>query len=115
MPRDARRPHSKVFGFEPDESAPSLHVSRIEPPQAERLIEPHSHQHLELLYFEQAGGLHRVGTDEWETEAGDLVLIAPGEVHRWDPNMLERRPDVWIIEFPQVDRARHREGRRRLP
>ncbi|MGH2583304.1 MAG: helix-turn-helix transcriptional regulator, partial [Dehalococcoidia bacterium] len=33
-----------------------------------------------LAYFEQGGGSMRVGNRAWRVEAGDLYLIAPGEV-----------------------------------
>jgi AraC family transcriptional regulator, transcriptional activator of pobA len=40
----------------------------------------HSHDFLVLAYFERGGGLMWLGDREWQIEAGDVYLIAPGEV-----------------------------------
>jgi hypothetical protein len=40
----------------------------------------HSHDFLVLAYFERDGGSFRLGAQEWQIEAGDVYLIAPGEV-----------------------------------
>jgi quercetin dioxygenase-like cupin family protein len=36
---------------------------------------------LELVYFEEGGGQHRIGDRSWKVSAGDLFLISHGEVH----------------------------------
>ncbi len=40
----------------------------------------HSHDFLVLAYFERGGGSLRLGEREWPVEAGDVYVIAPGEV-----------------------------------
>ena len=73
------------FGREP--SAGGL------PPDAH----PHSHDFLVLTYFERDGGSLRLGDREWQIEAGDVYLIAPGEIA--DPSGLEAA-EGWGVFFP---------------
>src|SRR5215213_2861604 len=40
----------------------------------------HSHDFLVLAYFERGGGSIWLGDRQWQIEAGDVYLIAPGEV-----------------------------------
>ena len=40
----------------------------------------HSHDFLVLAYFEQGGGSMWLGDREWQIQAGDVYVIAPGEV-----------------------------------
>ena len=40
----------------------------------------HSHDFLALAYFERGGGSLRLADREWRVEAGDVYVIAPGEV-----------------------------------
>ena len=42
--------------------------------------EAHTHDFLALAYFERGGGSMRLGDREWQIEAGDAYVIAPGEV-----------------------------------
>jgi AraC family transcriptional activator of pobA len=57
----------------------------------------HGHRDLELLYFERGGGEHRVGTQVWPLETGDLALIAPGQVH--DLSAMGADAVGWAVEF----------------
>src|SRR5215218_10704755 len=57
----------------------------------------HSHDFLVLAYFERDGGSLRLGDREWQIEAGDVYLIAPGEIA--DPSGLEEA-EGWSIFFP---------------
>src|SRR5215216_8162921 len=60
----------------------------------------HSHNFLVLTYFERDGGSLRLGDREWRIEAGDVYLIAPGEIA--DPSGLEEA-EGWSIFFqPEV-------------
>lgn len=45
-----------------------------------RTFEEHAHDFPGLAYFETAGGLLRTGRRTWPIEAGDLFVIAPGDV-----------------------------------
>ena len=40
----------------------------------------HSHDFLVLAYFERGGGSMWLGDREWRIEAGDMYVIAPGEI-----------------------------------
>jgi AraC family transcriptional regulator, transcriptional activator of pobA len=40
----------------------------------------HSHDFLVLAYFERGGGSMWLGDREWRIEAGDVYVIAPGEI-----------------------------------
>jgi AraC-like DNA-binding protein len=57
----------------------------------------HAHDVLVLDYFERDGGELRVGDRTWHIEAGDVYLIAPGEVA--DARGLEAA-EGWAIFFP---------------
>lgn len=54
----------------------------------------HAHDFPQLIYCEQSGGLHRIGTEQQTVQAGDLFLIAPYEIH--DPSNLGLR---WVLQF----------------
>jgi AraC family transcriptional activator of pobA len=57
----------------------------------------HSHDFLVLDYFERDGGSLRLGDKQWRVEAGDVYLIAPGEVA--DASGLEAA-EGWGVFFP---------------
>ena len=57
---------------------------------------PHAHQFLAVIYFERGGGRHRIGAQAWDVSAGDLFVIAPGEIH--DVGELGDA-EGWLIEF----------------
>jgi AraC family transcriptional regulator, transcriptional activator of pobA len=57
----------------------------------------HSHDFLVLNYFEEDGGSLRLGDKEWQIEAGDVYLIAPGEIA--DARGLEEA-EGWGVFFP---------------
>jgi AraC family transcriptional regulator, transcriptional activator of pobA len=58
----------------------------------------HSHDFLVLTFhLEWDGGSLRLGDREWQIEAGDVYLIAPGEIV--DPSGLEES-EGWAVFFP---------------
>jgi AraC family transcriptional regulator, transcriptional activator of pobA len=58
----------------------------------------HSHDFLVLTFhLERDGGSLRLGDREWQIEAGDVYLIAPGEIV--DPSGLEEA-EGWAVFFP---------------
>jgi AraC family transcriptional regulator, transcriptional activator of pobA len=66
------------------------------------LPQEHSHAHdfLVLAYFERGGGSMWVGDREWRVEAGDVYVIAPGEVvGAGDARGLEEA-EGWGVYFP---------------
>jgi len=48
--------------------------------ELEHTFEEHAHDFPGLAYFETSGGLLRTGRRSWPIEAGDLFVIAPGDV-----------------------------------
>jgi AraC-like DNA-binding protein len=88
-----------LFHFESTSGEPHVRAFRLEPENTERFLTPHAHQFFEVVYFEEPGGLHRLGDEGWESAAGDLLVIAPGQVHEWAKDVLEKRPAIWILEF----------------
>jgi AraC family transcriptional activator of pobA len=59
---------------------------------------PHSHDFLVLTFhLERDGGSLRLGTREWRIEAGDVYVIAPGEIV--DASGLEEA-EGWAVFFP---------------
>jgi hypothetical protein len=58
----------------------------------------HSHDFLVLTFhLERDGGSLQLGDREWQIEAGDVYLIAPGEIV--DPSGLEEA-EGWAVFFP---------------
>jgi len=58
-----------------------VRVERLDGAHERVATGPHGHRFLELAFFERGGGRHRVGGRDWRVEAGDVFVIAPGEVH----------------------------------
>src|SRR5215210_6920938 len=88
-----------LFRFEPTGVGPHVRAFRLEPENTERFLTPHAHRFFEVIYFEEPGGVHRLGNQTWESAAGDLLVIAPGQVHEWAPDVLERHVVIWVLEF----------------
>jgi AraC family transcriptional regulator, transcriptional activator of pobA len=61
----------------------------------------HSHDFLVLVYYERGGGSLRLGHHRWPVEAGDVYVIAPGEVVSVgeDLNRLAEA-EGWAVYFP---------------
>jgi AraC-like DNA-binding protein len=99
--RGKRNDGLPVYTYEVVPGVPSVSALRFGrqpspgglPPDAH----PHSHDFLVLTYFERDGGSLRLGEREWHIEAGDVYLIAPGEVA--DPSGLEAA-EGWGVFFP---------------
>ena len=61
----------------------------------------HTHDFLALVYFERGGGSLRLGDREWQIEAGDAYVIAPGEVvGSWAGTSGSHRAAGWTASFP---------------
>ena len=67
-------------------------------------VEPghaHSHDFLLLAYFTQGGGSLRLGSREWPVEAGDLFVVAPGEVVGIGEQVHAlAQAEGWAVSFP---------------
>jgi AraC family transcriptional activator of pobA len=84
-------------GLEPGAAdAPRITVEWLDRGHHLVRVGPHDHPYLELIYFERGGGRHRIGPQGWEVSAGDLFLVAPGEVH--DAGELEGA-EGWVVGF----------------
>jgi AraC family transcriptional activator of pobA len=71
-----------VFDLEPEvRGTARVNVERFDRTHDRVRAGPHGHRSLELLYFEEGGGRHRIGGRAWGVSAVDLFLISPGEVH----------------------------------
>ena len=86
-----------VYTYETVPGVPSVSAMRLGRGFSEVRPGAHSHDFLVLTYFERDGGSLRLGDTEWQIEAGDVYLIAPGEVA--DPSGLEEA-DGWAAFFP---------------
>jgi AraC-like DNA-binding protein len=58
----------------------TIRFGRKLPPGGPQPRHAHSHDFLVLAYFERGGGSLRLGDREWRIEAGDVYVVAPGEV-----------------------------------
>ena len=78
--RAPRRP--PVFDLDPEvRRAARVNVERFDRTHARARAGSHSYRSLELIYFEEGGGQHRIGDCSWEVSVGNLFLISLGEVH----------------------------------
>lgn len=71
-----------VYGYEPAPGAPPVGVLRLDPASLTPVEPPgtHAHDFPGLAYFERGGGSLRSGNHEWNVEAGDVYVVAPGEI-----------------------------------
>ncbi len=96
MGRGATRRHT-IFELEttaPD--APRVCIEWLDRSHAMARSGPHGHQFLALIYFERGGGRQVIGDRDREVFAGDLYLVAPGELH--DVSGIGEA-EGWIVEF----------------
>jgi AraC-like DNA-binding protein len=75
---------------------PRIRVKQIEQNRMLGQHSSHAHGHAfwEIIYCEQSGGVHDLGHQRWEVQAGDLFLVAPFDFH--DPDIQAKR---WIVQF----------------
>lgn len=71
-----------VYAYEPAPGLPPVGVLRLDRANLTPAEPPgtHAHDFPGLAYFERGGGSLRSGTHEWRVEAGDLYVVAPGEL-----------------------------------
>src|SRR5689334_15541771 len=81
--RTATASGAPVYGYRRVPGVPPVGVVRVEDGHASPrgLVRPHPHAHdfLVLVYVERGGGRVRLDDREWLVEAGDVLLVAPGE------------------------------------
>jgi AraC-like DNA-binding protein len=102
----------ELFHFSPIASGPQVRAFRLEPSHTGQRLTPHAHRFFEVVYFEEPGGIHRLGDQTWDSTAGDLLIIPPSQVHEWAKDVLEKRATIWVLEFTAaaVDPTEHAVG-----
>ncbi len=91
-----------MYGYRRVPGVPPVGVVRFEDGHASPDVVaplPHSHDFLVLVYLERGGGRVRLDDREWRVEAGDVLLVAPGEVVTFvEPDLHHARG--WSVFFP---------------
>ena len=87
-----------IYAYVAVPGVPPVTTMRLGPAALTQVLAgPHAHDYLVLDYFERDGGSLRLGAREWRIEAGDVYLIAPGEVA--DPSGFVEA-EGWSAFFP---------------
>jgi AraC-like DNA-binding protein len=93
-----------VYGYQRVPGVPPVGVLRAEPgglhPGGFLRVRPHAHDFLVLLHIERGGGTFHLDGRAWQLEAGDVFVIAPGQVV--DPRGTEDLELIacWAVFFP---------------
>ena len=71
-----------VYGYEPRPGVPPVGTVTLRHALDGSELPPasHTHEFFLVVYFEGEGGALRVGSQDWPVAAGDLFLVAPGDV-----------------------------------
>ncbi len=78
---DKRRARVPVYTYVAEPGIPPVGVMRLDRDAISRVESvEHMHDFPGLVYFERDGGSLRSGRCEWQVGAGDLFVIAPGDV-----------------------------------
>jgi AraC-like DNA-binding protein/quercetin dioxygenase-like cupin family protein len=94
-----------VYTYEAIPGVPPVSVLKFRgldlPPGEPAPEHAHSHDFLVLAYFERGGGSLRLVDREWRIEAGDVYVVAPGEVLGVgdDASGIEEA-EGWTVFFP---------------
>jgi AraC family transcriptional activator of pobA len=93
-----------VYGYRRVPGVPPIslvrgHRGREEPAGVVRR-HPHAHDFLVIVYVERDGGSVRVEDHEWSPVAGDVFVVAPGEVVVIDEGRGLAAADGWAVFFP---------------
>jgi AraC-like DNA-binding protein/quercetin dioxygenase-like cupin family protein len=94
-----------VYSYQPIPGVPSVTVMRFDgtqiPPGALASDHAHSHDFLVLAFFEQGGGSITLAGRHWHIQAGDVYVIAPGEVVGAGADVDGMHTAVaWTVFFP---------------
>jgi AraC family transcriptional regulator, transcriptional activator of pobA len=93
-----------VYTYEAVPGVPPVSTMRLGRSLSEVRPGAHAHDFLVLAYVERGGGSMWLGVREWQIEAGDVYLIAPGEVvEAGDAASGLHGPEGWAVFFqPEV-------------
>ncbi|HVE87143.1 MAG TPA: AraC family transcriptional regulator [Myxococcales bacterium] len=106
MKRRAGAQPPPMLAYAPrDPAAPRVEVQRFQGDHPVTRYEPHGHRFYELMFVERGRGQHRVGGQREEVREGDVLVIAPGEVH--DARGLDRAQGLLLLfEAAALDPSR---------
>src|SRR5262245_6879997 len=85
----------RMLSFAPSE-APRIRVFYYEGKAESGTLGPHGHRFFELVFLEEAKGWHVLEGRRIRASAGDLFLIAPGEIHDMSGLTSLKK---WIVAF----------------
>lgn len=92
-----------MYSYESVPGVPLVSIERLDRDSLEgaESDDAHAHDFLLLAYFERGGGSFRIGEHQWPLRAGDVYLVAPGEVVAVgdDPGGLAEA-EGWAVYFP---------------
>jgi AraC family transcriptional regulator, transcriptional activator of pobA len=101
--RTATSRGAPVYGYRRVPGVPPVGVVRMHDghtrPGGAVRPQPHAHDFLVLVYVERGGGRVQLDDREWRVEAGDVLLVAPGEVVTFVERDLHAA-DGWSVYFP---------------
>lgn len=67
---------------------------------------PHLHTFYEIIWFQEAGGVHTVDFRDYAVEAGSMFFLSPGQVHHFDGRTPHRGVIVrFCTDFLKDERA----------
>lgn len=100
---DRRAGGPPVYTYEALPEVPPVSIARLDQDSLEGVEPGHAHAHdfLALAYYERGGGSLRIGDRQWQVEAGDVYVVAPGEVVGVgdNPGGLAEA-EGWAVSFP---------------
>jgi len=82
---------------------PPVSIGRLDRDSLEGAESEHAHSHdfLVLAYYERGGGSIRIGDRQWRVNAGDLYVVAPGEVVGIGDDLRGlAEAEGWAVSFP---------------
>jgi AraC family transcriptional regulator, transcriptional activator of pobA len=100
---DRRGASPPVYTYKSLPGVPPVSIARLDRDSLEgaESDDPHAHDFLLLAYYERGSGSFRIGERQWPVTAGDLYVVAPGEVVGVadDPGGLTEAQG-WAVYFP---------------
>jgi AraC family transcriptional regulator, transcriptional activator of pobA len=100
---DRRGAGPPVYTYQSLPGVPPVSVARLDRDSLEgaESHEVHAHDFLLLAYFARGGGSLRIGDRRWPVKAGDVYLVAPGEVVGVaDDPVGMAEAEGWAVYFP---------------